>query len=769
MLAALLGATFGAVAQDDPAIEEVQVFAQKREQALGDVPMAVSTLSGEQLAASGVKDIQGVARQIPALEVQSNLSTTQTNFRIRRVGNLGNIPTFEPAVGVFVDGAYRSRSLYAATELFDIERIEILRGPQTTLYGKNATAGVIGIYTTHPPGEPAWKAELSLGQHDVAGNPAIFGFQGSLGGPVNESLRASLAVAFADHQPIMSQALATGGEDANDLNRYSMRGQLLWEAPGGSTWRLIAGYSNDDSDATTADLFYDPRGFLPIVLGTLQAAGVSTPCSDNDPHNRIGCTLQPVTQDLDTHEFTLIGEYDLDGGWRFTSITSYDGYDSFTVAADVTQVSAPLARFQDTQEGNSWQQELRLTSPENVEVEWLAGVFWHSNTFWRGDRGRTPTFAFDIYSDHPVVSALNQQLLGTPFPVPIAVQGQNGYLDSAQESDYVAGYGQLTWKATESLAVTASLRAQLEGKDAHIRQWTDLPHPSIFSLNTSPAAVSGDGLSHDLHATSWSVSPQWHVTDETMLFLTASRSYKSGGFNTGFGTIPITDRDFDDEQIDHVEGGVKSTLRSGRMYLAASIFATDYEDYQDAAFIGLQFTVGNAEKAELRGAEFEGRWQLGRSLAAEFAVSYADFAYARHTSGACNPGRAPDSPTTPGACVLDGERPVNAPKWKTYLGLNYDRTVARGDLYVRGAWSWTDQYNTSFSADPRLAQGAYSWISLRAGVRRGRCEVVAWVENLLDETVVNFDSVLSLYAGDGSFQSFLQPPRSYGLTLRVEY
>ena len=135
----------------------------------------------------------------------------------------------------------------------------------------------------------------------------------------------------------------------------------------------------------------------------------------------------------------------------------------------------------------------------------------------------------------------------------------------------------------------------------------------------------------------------------------------------------------------------------------------------------------------------------------------------------CYPGRVPDSPTVPGACVLDGEHPINAPLWKTYLGLAYTQPVDWGDVYGRIDWSWTDDYNTSFSADPRLVQNPYSWINLRAGTRWKNFELVFWVKNLTDEKVVNLDAVLSLYAGDGSYQSYLQAPRSYGITFRARW
>jgi len=231
--------------------------------------------------------------------------------------------------------------------------------------------------------------------------------------------------------------------------------------------------------------------------------------------------------------------------------------------------------------------------------------------------------------------------------------------------------------------------------------------------------------------------------------------------------LPISEREFADEDILHYEAGVKLDLAASRLRIAASTFLTEYEQYQDAAFVGAQFTVGNAEKAELKGFELEGMAVLTESLVADFAVSYANFVYASNTTGQCYPGRAPDSPTLAGACDLSGEHPVNAPEWKTHVGLQYERARDWGEVHARADWLWTDEYNTSFSADPRLMQQAYSWINLRAGARWQDYELVFWVENATDVTVANLDPVLNLFAIDGSYQSLLQSPRSYGLTFRI--
>jgi iron complex outermembrane recepter protein len=770
-ISALVAATACCALTAQAQLEEVVVTAQKREQSLQDVPMAVSAISGAALNDAGVQTVEDLARLVPSLEVQSTTSTTSANFRIRRVGNLGNIPDFEPAVGVFLDGAFRARSIFGMGELFDVDRVEVLRGPQSTLYGKNVTAGVIAIYTASPAEEFEWKGEVTGGNMEGASDAALYNFKGGISGPLTDSIGGSLGVSYAYHDKTQEQALVGGADDANELERYSVRGQLRWDATDKLSLRAILGtVQQDENDSYSNDYFYDPDGWVANdVLPSFQAYGVSDTCTDNDSTNRTACNSTPTTSDLDANEATLLVNYGMDNGWSIDSITSYDDYKFKGTQDDAAQVMAPLLKYHDTQEGEAWQQELRLTSTGGETVDWMGGVFYYHSEFKRGDEGGRATFIYDTLSDHPVVGAVNQAILGAPIPIPFATQGQIGYLDGKQETDYYAIYGQATWTVTDKFSINAGARWQKEEKDAHVKQWVNDPSPSIISIILSPADVSADNLDRDAEEVTWSVTPQYFLTDDTMLYLTVAHGFKSGGFNTGFGGVAIADREFDDEDIMHYEGGVKTELLDGNVRLAGSVFYTEYDDYQDAAFVGGQFTVGNAEKAELKGVELEGTALLTENLTADFAVSYASFEYDENTSGQCYPGRASDSTTNPGACDLSGENPINAPEWKSHIGLTYEQPVSWGDAYARVDWSWTDEYNTSFSADPRLKQDSYSWVNARIGTRWNSLEFVLWGDNLTDEDVVSVDAVANIYAGDGSYQSFLMPPRSYGVTLRANY
>ena len=777
-LITVLIATLGAgAASAQPAapmqLEEMVVTAQKREQSLQDVPLAVSALSGDAMRAAGITDVRDLARQVPSLQVQSNIGPLATNYRIRRVGNLGNIPTFEPAVGVFQDGAFRNRPVFSAGDMFDVERVEVLRGPQSTLYGKNTTAGVLAVYTRAPAASFEGSADFSAGVVEGASDAAQYRFVGGISGPLSETVGASLGVSYNSNDHTAESALAVDNDDANDMDRKSLRGQLQWTPSDALGIRLIGGVMEEQDDSVQADIYIEPGSGAATAGTILRSVGLAQACASNDSRDFKHCSRTAQYTDVDAREATLLIDYALDNGLSITSVSSWDWFRFEGEQDDVVQLASPLMKFHDTQEGESWQQELRLTSPGGETVDWLVGAFWYRNEFERGDNGKRPIFLEDSYSHELVPSLLLRQLFiqqGLPptIPaVPFAVAGQNGLFAGNLDTDYLGLFGQATWNMTEQFSVTAGLRWQTEEKDASISQAVTVPGFSLLSANLLPAAISGD-LDRDTDEVTWSITPQFFVNDDLTLYATAAHGFKSGGFNVGWGTVALANREFADEDIMHYEAGVKSKLLDGRMQLAMSAFYTEYKDYQDAAFVSQQFLVGNAEKAELKGVEAEGKVLLGEHFSTDFGISYADLSYDKYTSGLCYPGRTPDNAVT-GSCDLSGEHPVNAPEWTTHLGLLWETDVSWGDVYARADWAWSDDYNTSFSADPRLVQDSYDWLSLRVGTHVDRVEVVAWVDNALDEDVVNFDSQLNLFGSDKSYQTYRQAPRSYGVTLRVDF
>ena len=449
-------------------LEEVVVTASKRAQSLQDVPMSVSAMSAANMDDAGIQTMDDITRSIPVLEVQSNTSAVATTFRIRRVGNLGNIPSFEPAVAVFVDGAFRGRSIFGASDMFDVERIEVLRGPQSTLYGKNATAGVIGIYTQAPSDEFILKGELTGGVYEgTDGDAPLYRFKGGVSGPLTEDLSGSLGLSYSKNDETMGNEIIGGGEATNELDRYALRGQLQWDVTEALSARMIVGMvQQDDNNTGSPDYFYDENGDLgAAVLPAMQAFSESLTCKDNDPHNRKGCNYVGTTADIEAYDATLLLDYTLDNGWVINSVTSYDEYSFRGTQNEVMQLMGPYGKYNDTHDNNAWQQELRLTSVGGETIDWLGGLFYYKSEFDRGDNGGRAMFLSDSASDDPVLASI----LGLPFGTP----GQEGYVDGSQDTDYYAIYGQATWNINDKFSVTAGARWQKEEKDAYINQWVN--------------------------------------------------------------------------------------------------------------------------------------------------------------------------------------------------------------------------------------------------------------------------------------------------------
>ena len=387
--------------------------------------------------------------------------------------------------------------------------------------------------------------------------------------------------------------------------------------------------------------------------------------------------------------------------------------------------------YHDSEQGTSVQQELRLASADTARLVWLAGLSYYANEYRRGKGGERPMFG-------PNGSLAFIPLWQSVLRIPLALPGQLGIHDSGVDTDYYSAFGQVTWAFGDHLSVTGNLRWQTEEKQASINNSVTLPGVSLISSVLTPS-VSPNGapvngtVSRNTDYVTWSLTPQYRINEDLMTYLTVARGGKSGGFNTGFGNAPLSAREFGDETIDHFEIGARASFADGRVRGRVAAFHTEYHDYQDAAFVSAQFSVGNADRVELEGAELEGSAILGAGTTLNLAVSFADLTYAANTTGVCYPGRVPDG-SVPRSCDLTGEHPIDAPPWMINAALQHEQPVSWGELFARIDVSWNDQYNTSFSADPRLIQKPRFDVGMRLGARiSDRYECMLWVDNLLDE------------------------------------
>lgn len=742
-----LAGSAGTAPAGAPPIEEITVVAQKREQSLLDVPVALSALSGEHLVDAGVRDLFDVADLVPSLDVIQNTGPINTGFRIRRIGNEPNIATFEPAVGLFVDGAVRTRSGVGMGSLFDIERIEVLRGPQSTLYGKNTTAGVIHVITRKPTREFEWSGAVTVGAFEAHDNAGLAELDAAVSGPISSRLSARLSGSFYAHDDLTANLL--NGDDTDDMSRYAVRAQLSYAPAPALETRLILSRLDIDS-AHAGDLDMDPG----IAIAALNSA-FGVPCPSRVTGDRALCRNRAGLADLETNDATLDVRYrgeDL----ALTSISNFQDY-AWRRDFDADQLNIDLIDLTDRQDGKSFSQEFRLSAPVSADgLDWIAGIYYQKDQLVQGARSAP---AFVLGSAAPLVPL--------PIGIPFGQPGNSGFRYAESESRHASVFASVDWRLTDRLSLTTGARWLTERKQSTIENSADHLTPTAITLLLLPAHANAD-LARESDGIAWNLIARYLPSERFMTYASVSRGFKPGGFNTRTGTISAASREFGDERVVSYEAGLKALLAGGGLRLNAAVFRSEYEDFQSAGFVGLRFLVNNAESVRIEGFEADLAASLSDRVSGGLALSFVDARYDEYTGGACHYGGAADNADASG-CVLSGSRLPLAPRWISSSYVRYEQPLSSGIGFARLDWQWTSAYYTHQTLDPRHDQGAYNLWNFRAGWRRGHYELTAWVRNAGDSTYVMQAGPSNLFGNDPAYGAFLGAPRSYGLTYRVRW
>ncbi|MCY4093651.1 MAG: TonB-dependent receptor [Gammaproteobacteria bacterium] len=619
-----LALTTPIVAQDEaPAqqvIEEIIVTATKRAESIQDVPIAVSAITGYDLYARGVEDLYGLAEVAPSLAVYSSNSTSNGGtLRIRGVGTTGNNPGLEAAVGTFIDGVYRSRAGLAFKDLPDIARVEILRGPQGTLFGKNTVAGAVNIVTNAPEFETSLSA--SLGVDDNNGHNA--GFTGNAALSDDIAGRVSFATRTRDgfYNDVNSDSMYDGRD------RYNLRGQLLWRQSDQLDVRIIADYAErNESCCPAAFWIAGPTSAAVAGLG-----GDVTEFRVGGDAN-VGTNYEPY-ENVEDSGISIDALWELDAGSQFRSITAIRDF-SVARGQDIDFTSADILHPQDSDETfRNFSQEFQLFG-ETDTTDWLVGAYLYTE---------------DLESDEYIVLSTNGGnyiglLFGNPAVAPLfmgdpagrGVPGQ-GY-DAVYFSD-TRGWALFThdvWHVNPSLDVTFGLRYSWEEKDAGA-VINGAPYGELINdpfCNTFGGISAFFSLCDNLSwnnveaesALTGTLKAAFHLNDDVRNYVSYSRGYKAGGFNLDQEAVGNRDASgnfvdqsrFDPETSDSLELGVKVRALGGRLTVNSALFRTSFRDFQLNTFTGLGFTVGNVKEVTSTGIEVESSVLLGGGISAKF-------------------------------------------------------------------------------------------------------------------------------------------------------
>jgi iron complex outermembrane receptor protein len=793
-------------------VDELVVTAQKRTQNLQDVPIVVTAVSAQQLQDAGVKDIKDLTVVTPGLSVTTTGSNTSTTARIRGIGTVGDNVGLESSVGVVIDGVYRPRNGVAFSDLGELERIEVLKGPQGTLFGKNTSAGVINIISKRPEFTFGANGELTVGNYNTYGGSA------SVTGPIMGDKVAG-RLFFADRQRDGFYKVV-GGDDTNDQNFYTGRGQLLIRPNDDVDINLIADYTKKEEHCCGAVQIANAAGPT-AVLNSIVPNAVSNPPR---PYDYVGYGTHNDEKHVVDKGVSATVDWKTPylGGATLTSVTalrdwkSRGGGDTDGTLVDMLygpSVDGPNAGFVQFRQ---FSQELRLAGSTD-KLNWLIGGFYTDEKLTQHTRLVYGT-QFEQYANGLLggtLPLLTGRPLGTTF---LAGQGQN---DTYTQKEHGAAiFTNNNYKITDQLTLTVGARYTWEKKnlstlwnstDGGVGCSTVLARAKALSaggaIPASGAIVQANGLlgagpyallcgtfqnpafsalgTNSQHLKegklTGTVKLDYRFNPETLAYVSFARGYKAGGFNldriaqpvqtvAGVPGAPILNTSFKPEFVNSYEVGVKNTLLNRSLLLNATVFYQDFEDFQLNSFDGLVFNVTSVPKVVSRGVDADFVFFTPvEGLVLSGGATYAETFYPRSDSSVL--GVLPPAGIAPtGNQRLPGSRLSLAPLWSAALAATYEHPITDnlvGRIAVNAKYQ--SSYNTGSNLDPVKNQKDFTLVNARIGIGPGdkQWQVEAWAQNLFnkDYKQVAYDAV----AQTGSYNAFLGLPRTYGMTLRVTY
>ena len=726
-------------------LEEVIVTATKRSESLQDIAVTVTAFSADTIQEANIRDAADVAVLTPSLNINANISPFSTRVTIRGIGTAGS--TFlEPSVGTFIDGVYLNRTGRAVSDLVDIERIEVLQGPQGTLYGKNTNAGAISI-TTKAPSFEETQGHLEV----TAGNYSMQRITGSLSGPISDTLAYRVAGNYHERDGYLENL---AGPDLNDADEWNVIGKLLWEPTDELSILLKASHVQRDMNCCSPDSVQDPIADQAII-------DRGQPPLGDDPFDHK--TSQDVPSPFEQKSTAASLHIDYDTGWgTIESITAWDDYDldssqeSSRSVLDVVYINQP-------QSGDSVSQELRF-SGDTDNVDYMAGLYY----FQQETREFEGELAALTGDDQSVAA----QIFGPQLDL-ISAPGDYSYQDSVFETETVAVFGRATWHIRDDWHLTGGIRWSDEEKDADLfvdvestaitaRDPENIPPPILallaqqgifppFSLLAASRPEIDQSFNRSSDNVDWLASVSYDLNIDTLLFASVSTGTKSGGFN-GVAGEP-EDREFDDEGTTSYELGIKTTLLDSRLRINSTLFFTKIEDMQtnQQATSGLGQFTSNQGEAEVSGLDFQLDALPLANLTVTLGLQYLD--KYEFTKG---PDKGLDLAF---AADLSGS-----------LAATLVLPLAEGGVYLRGDYSFMGDHTTNSASAAQLEakdEQDRQNLNMVLGWRNDGWNISVWGKNLTAEEYAV--QTLVTYPLTGMDAYFLAPPRTYGATLRYDF
>ncbi|MFL1517569.1 TonB-dependent receptor [Pseudomonas prosekii] len=740
----------GKTAADSAQLETVTVTTRRREESSQDVPTPMSVVSGQALETQRVYRIQDLQQLVPSVNV-AYMHARQSSVSIRGLGNNPASDGLEGSVGLYIDNVYLGRPGMAVFDLMDIEQLEVLRGPQGTLFGKNTTAGVINISTRAPSFTPERSIETSVGED------GYFQTKGTISGPLNDELAGRFSAYRTRSDGDIKNEF--NGHDLNGGSREGFRGQLLYKPNESFNLRWIGDYNEEDSSAGTRVLYNTGPTINGVNLYESRAAAAGATLV-NGSHRK-------VNLDNDQHVTVHQGGTSLEANWSLpsdftlTSISSYRWWNFTPRNDDGLNVPASYNAGVSV-EDKQYSQEFRLASPKGEFFDYVLGAYYFGNDLDNKSFANYGPQA-DIWNGTPAGALANVDSVG------------KGHI----KTDSFALFAQGTWHLTPRLDFTAGVRGTYEEKNASVTRAAPVGGAAVTgAAATARRGRTGAYDSGDLNQ--YSASPSgllnlsYRFTDDLLGYATLSHGEKSGGVNLAVGSAPTAGADsllIGTERANNAELGFKSTLWDRRLQLNANVFWTQVNAYQTNAYDAdnrVQYLT-NAGSVRSRGVEFESTLVPLRGLTLNINGSYNDVSYLSYKDAPCPP-EISQAPGAPASCDLSGHQVVGASKWIGNANGEYKWNLSSGlEEYVTASYAFRSKAVGTVEDSDYGQIPSYAVVNLSTGLRgdfnQGQWDVSLWLKNAFDKTYYT-----TLWTGgNGGYEGLLGTPRTLGLTGRYDF
>ena len=797
-------ANLPAFAADSPAIEEIIVSAQKRDQSLQEVPLSISAFTEDFLSDRQINNLQDLAGFTPSMQFLKGTSIRNSFLSVRGIGSSGQNAGIDGSVGLYLDGVYIPRQGGLLSQLTDIQGVELLRGPQGTLYGANTPAGLLNVNTRAPTQD--FEARIQAG----AGNFNMNEVSGHVSGGLTDDLAGRFS--FWTGQNDGSVKLIGGGR-SNSREEIGGRMRLLWSPTETAEYELITDFSR--VEAICCDGEWIDISDEALATFDRMSAGLGLdrdrvfPSRTGDGFEGRGEKIDQKsfaqgqgTDELENWGVSFRAGWEVFGDHRLKAVLSYRDFDS-DQGQDNDEVGVDVSLFASQPETHeTLTSEVSITSPDDQFFTWTAGLFYMNDDafFQQQSAMRLPGCMFTRNTQIKV----NRGQLADTIEDRSRCAGHARGDEWDQTHESIAGFAQGELNLTDQWKISFGARVTRDDKDVDKRvRLFDAQSEAIvdeFGLNcplctfgTGTATINGVGLLFGTQAfqdkinnteTTWSASTQYAFNDDIMGYLRVATGYKSPGINARPIRFPTIPTNYDAETSENIEVGVKTTLADGRLQLNANVYFNKFDDLQQIAANpasdpsgALGTFVQNAGELEHKGLELEYNWLPQNWLSLSGSVAYLDSEFVEFRRTPCPQlGDVPRDADQTNLCDLTGFRNVRTPEWRTNHTARVSFPLGSGDKewYAQGSWMYHGDNYTTIDHDSRGFQEAYSLVNLSAGIQStdGRWDVRIWGRNLTDEEyIMNLGNaaVPGNFGIRGSKVVYLGMPATYGLGVTMNF